>query len=324
MHSGGARKCAQRPQPAQSEFVWGPAAGWFVRSPIKALFCRRRRRASGAFEGLSALKPVFDSPYACAVRQLGPRERKERQSIPRGRAGNQFASRCDARAAAQAAARLPSALGGVRMLLLRAARGALPPRVRAACVPGRARLSGARRALCAGASEAQLAARAAVVARVFAGQAPPVEASRLLRAAAGHFAARGLTRDATIALTAFCRDEACAPLRALVERHYGPSFHAHSLGGAITLGKVRARGVPRRLPRGEASGAAAGEFRRCAVALRCAARAVRCGEPEPARATGWRPMPRGEGYSAASCVESARRASQDAFLGRSRRSLMTS
>ena len=84
MHSGGARKCAQRPQPAQSEFVWGPAAGWFVRSPIKALFCRRRRRASGAFEGLSALKPVFDSPYACAVRQLGPRERKERQSIPRG------------------------------------------------------------------------------------------------------------------------------------------------------------------------------------------------------------------------------------------------
>ena len=165
------------------------------------------------------------------------------------------------------------------MLLLRAARGALPPRVRAACVPGRARLSGARRALCAGASEAQLAARAAVVARVFAGQAPPVEASRLLRAAAGHFAARGLTRDATIALTAFCRDEACAPLRALVERHYGPSFHAHSLGGAITLGKVRARGVPRRLPSGEASGAAAGgrAARSGAAPLRCAALRAQCG-----------------------------------------------
>ena len=51
----------------------------------KALFCRRRRRASGAFEGLPALKPVFDSPYACAVPQLGPQGRKERT-----RAGNLF------------------------------------------------------------------------------------------------------------------------------------------------------------------------------------------------------------------------------------------
>ena len=49
-----------------------------VRSPVKALFCRRRRRASGAFEGLPALKPVFDSPYACTVRQVGPQECKER------------------------------------------------------------------------------------------------------------------------------------------------------------------------------------------------------------------------------------------------------
>ena len=44
----------------------------------KALFCRRRRRASGAFEGPPALKPVFDSPYACTVRQVGPQECKER------------------------------------------------------------------------------------------------------------------------------------------------------------------------------------------------------------------------------------------------------
>ena len=51
----------------------------------KALFCRRRRRASGAFEGLPALKPVFDRPYACTVRQLGPQGRKERK-----RAGNLF------------------------------------------------------------------------------------------------------------------------------------------------------------------------------------------------------------------------------------------
>ena len=59
----------------------------------KALFCRRRRRASGAFEGLPALKPVFDSPYACAVRQLGPHGRKEHK-----RAGNLFRIGCDSEA----------------------------------------------------------------------------------------------------------------------------------------------------------------------------------------------------------------------------------
>ena len=59
----------------------------------KALFCRRRRRAPGAFEGLPALKPVFDSPYACAVPQLGPQKRNERK-----RAGNLFRIGCDSEA----------------------------------------------------------------------------------------------------------------------------------------------------------------------------------------------------------------------------------
>ena len=56
-----------------------------VRYVRKALFCCHRRRESGAFEGLPALKPVFDRPYACTVRQLGPQGRNERK-----RAGNLF------------------------------------------------------------------------------------------------------------------------------------------------------------------------------------------------------------------------------------------
>ena len=101
MHSGGVQLFGQRSQPAQSVFFW--SRDWlYVRQTAKALFCRRRRRASGAFEGHPALKPVFDSPYACTVPQLGPQGRKERkragnlfrkwlrlrgQSIPRERAG---------------------------------------------------------------------------------------------------------------------------------------------------------------------------------------------------------------------------------------------
>ena len=57
----------------------------------KALFCRRRRRAPGAFEGLPALKPVFDSPYAALCASL----------VPGGAEGGRalatfFASGCDA------------------------------------------------------------------------------------------------------------------------------------------------------------------------------------------------------------------------------------
>lgn len=60
-----------------------------------------------------------------------------------------------------------------------------------------------------------------------------------------------------------CRDEACAGMRELVEEHYGQSFHAHSLGGAITLGKVRfacrqsraKRNHPQRIPRETPPGA---------------------------------------------------------------------
>ena len=104
MHSGGVQLFGQRSQPAQSDF-FGARASLACRlgcTFAKALFCRRRRRASGAFEGLPALKPVFDHPYACTVRQLGPQGRKERKragnlfrkwlrlrghSIPRGRTG---------------------------------------------------------------------------------------------------------------------------------------------------------------------------------------------------------------------------------------------
>ena len=87
MHSGGAQECAQRSEPAQSELLWatGPSFCTFAKAKAKALFCCHRRRASGAFEGPPALKPVFDGPYACTVRQLGPRERRERK-----RAGNLF------------------------------------------------------------------------------------------------------------------------------------------------------------------------------------------------------------------------------------------
>ena len=52
----------------------GTPQGLVVRSP-KAFFCRRQRRAWGAVEGHPALTPVFDRPYACTVRQLGPQER---------------------------------------------------------------------------------------------------------------------------------------------------------------------------------------------------------------------------------------------------------
>ena len=89
MQSGGAQECAQRSQPAQSELLvataHGPTAGICTFAKAKALICCHRRRASGAFEGPPALKPVFDGPYACTVRQLGPRERRERK-----RAGNLF------------------------------------------------------------------------------------------------------------------------------------------------------------------------------------------------------------------------------------------
>lgn len=62
-----------------------------------------------------------------------------------------------------------------------------------------------------------------------------------------------------------CRDEACAGMRELVEEHYGQSFHAHSLGGAITLGKVRfacrqsraKHNHPQRIPRETPPGASA-------------------------------------------------------------------
>ena len=81
MHSGGAQKCAQRSQPAQSVFLGHGLGCTFA----KALYCCHRRRASGAFQGLPALKPVFDRPYACTVPQLGPQGRNERK-----RAGNLF------------------------------------------------------------------------------------------------------------------------------------------------------------------------------------------------------------------------------------------
>jgi hypothetical protein len=87
-------------------------------------------------------------------------------------------------------------------------------------------------------SASQKNARAEVVAKAFPKTAPPALADEFMGRAAAAFAARGLSRDTTIALTAMCRDEACAGMRELVEEHYGQSFHAHSLGGAITLGKV--------------------------------------------------------------------------------------
>ena len=79
MRSGGAQQFGQRLQPAQSVFFGHGLGCTFA----KALFCRRRRRAPGAFEGPATLKPVFDRPHACTARQLGPQERKERK-----RAGN--------------------------------------------------------------------------------------------------------------------------------------------------------------------------------------------------------------------------------------------
>ena len=96
-HSGGAQEFGQRSQPRAERF-WGGTITPFLFVPpsctfAKALFCRRRRRASGAFEGLPALKPVFDSPYACAVPQLGPQKRNERK-----RAGNLFRIGCDSEA----------------------------------------------------------------------------------------------------------------------------------------------------------------------------------------------------------------------------------
>ena len=88
MQSGGVQEWRKRSQPAHSCTFHG--LGWRLVTSVRALFCRRRRRASGAFEGLPALKPVFYSPYACAVRKLGPQKRNERKRA--GNLGCDFAS----------------------------------------------------------------------------------------------------------------------------------------------------------------------------------------------------------------------------------------
>ena len=89
VQSGGVQQCGKRPQPAQRELHLS-VRGWFLvvpgRQPPWTSSCRRRRRARrGLSRGAAARKHVFYSPHACTVRQLGPKERKERK---RKRAGN--------------------------------------------------------------------------------------------------------------------------------------------------------------------------------------------------------------------------------------------
>jgi len=79
--------------------------------------------------------------------------------------------------------------------------------------------------------------RAAIVERSFP-YARAHEVKDFFAKLAPEFAARGFTRDTTIALAALCRDEVSAPLREAIDSVFGDAFNAQCLGGAIMLGKI--------------------------------------------------------------------------------------
>ena len=65
------------------------------------------------------------------------------------------------------------------------------------------------------------------------------------RAALG---ADGFDADDALLIVAVCRDELCEPFVVLLERDWGPAFHAGSLAGLLTLGRTGIGAAARHAP----------------------------------------------------------------------------